>query len=57
MSLKSNASTLESSQGFKKRLLRPVSTNKQTNPIGEIKNKSVVNLKDTLSLKSKYSQV
>lgn len=55
MTSKQDLVVLNSSNGFKKRLLRPVSTNKQNDQRNSVKNPRPTNLKDTLSLKSTNS--
>lgn len=56
MTLKSNSSELNLSNGFKKRLLRPVSTQKQNDTHNLMKNSTLLNLHDHIAIKNKYAE-
>lgn len=54
MSLRSSQSELNLSNGFKKRLLRPVSTHKPNDPRNTMRSSAVLSLHDHISIKNKY---
>lgn len=56
MSLKTSQSELNLSNGFKKRLLRPVSTQKNNDPKNNMKNSTLLSLHDHISIKNKYTE-
>jgi hypothetical protein len=56
MSLKSSQSELNLSNGFKKRLLRPVSTHKQNDSKNSMKNSTLLSLHDHIAVKNKFGE-
>jgi len=57
MSIKSDLSNANTSNGFKKRLLRPVSTNKQSQSNNHLTNSRILHLKHSLYIHNQYTEV